>query len=252
MEAHAKRNVALGVAAGLLLVGGGGAFAASKLLSPQQESQAVINDAANRLGVQPSQLTDALKKALEDRVDSAVAAGDITKAQGDAMKKQIESGELPLIFAGHPHGGPGGFGFDHHGPMHAGLDAAAKAIGITEAQLQTELQSGKTLAQVAKEHGKTADDVVSALLADAKTKLDAAVTAGRLTQSQADAMLSDLKTHLADLVNGTAPKDPWGDHDGDHGGMPGGLPGFRHFRGGSFTGPPPGSQGAVGAPVDTA
>lgn len=108
MEAHAKRNVALGVAAGLLLVGGGGAFAASKLMSPQQESQAVINDAANRLGVQPSQLTDALKKALEDRVDSAVAAGEITKAQGDAMKKQIESGDLPLFFAGHPHGGPGG------------------------------------------------------------------------------------------------------------------------------------------------
>jgi len=255
MDGHAKRKVALGVAAGLLLVGGGGAFAATKLMTPQQESQAVINDAANRLGVQPSQLSDALKKALEDRVDEAVSSGQITKAQGDAMKKDIESGDVPLIFPGKPGLGPGPgdkFGF---GRMHAGggkLDAAAKAIGITEAQLQTELQNGKTLAQIATEHGKTADDVVNALVADAQTKLNAAVKAGKLTQDQADAMLKDLKSHITDLVNGTMPEGPWGHYDGDHDGPPAGMPGFRRFRGGAFTGPPPAPQGAVGAPVNTA
>jgi hypothetical protein len=252
MESHAKRKVALGVAAGLLLVGGGGAFAATKLMTPQQESQAVINDAANRLGIDPSKLSSALKQALEDRVDAAVASGEITKAEGDKFKAAIESGNVPLLFAGHPGVGPGGphgrFGFGHPG---GGLDAAAKAIGITEAQLQTELQSGKTLAQIAKDHGKTADDVVNALVADAQTKLDTAVKAGKLTQAQADAMLNDLKSHITDMVNGTAPKGPWGDHDGDHGGMPG----FRQFRGsrnGSFTGPPPGPMGAVGAPANAA
>ena len=254
MEAHAKRKVALGVAAGLLLLGGGGAFAASKLMTPQQQSQAVINDAANRLGIEPSKLSAALKQALEDRVDAAVASGEITKAQGDKFKAAIESGELPLIFAGHPGGGPGGpggrFGFGH---FRGGdkLDAAAKVIGITEAQLRTELQSGKTLAQIAKDNGKTADDVVTALVADAQTKLDAAVKAGRLKQSQADAMLSDLKSHITDMVNGTAPQGPWGDHDGDYGGPPG----FRQFRGsgnGAFTGPPPGPQEAVGEPVNIA
>src|SRR5262245_34617504 len=155
MEAHAKRKVAVGVAAGLLLVGGGGAYAASKLMTPQQESQAVINDAANRLGIDPSKLSTALKQALEDRVDAAVASGQITKAQGDSFKAAIEAGNVPLIFAG-PEGGfgPGGprgkFGFGFGHPGGDKLDAAAKAIGITEAQLQTELRSGKTLAQIAK------------------------------------------------------------------------------------------------------
>jgi polyhydroxyalkanoate synthesis regulator phasin len=260
MEAHAKRKVALGVAAGLLLVGGGGAFAASKLMTPQQQSQAVINDAANRLGIEPSKLSAALKQALEDRVDAAVASGQITKAQGDKFKAAIESGDVPLIFAGHPGGGPGGrfgFGFRHPG-FGDKLDAAATAIGITEAQLQTELQSGKTLAQIAKDHGKTADDVVNALVADAQKKLDAAVKAGKLTQSQADAMLSDLKSHITDMVNGTAPKGPWGHYDGDHDGDHGGMPGFRQYRqfrgsgNGAFTGPPPAPQGAVGAPVNIA
>jgi hypothetical protein len=244
MEAHAKRNVVLGIAAGLLLLGGGGAFAASKLMSPQQESQAIINDAANRLGVQPSQLSDALKKALEDRVDAAVSSGEITKAQGDEMKQQIESGDVPLLFAPLMKGPGFRFGFEVGGPMGK-LDAAAKAIGITDAQLQTELQSGKTLAQIAKEHGKTADDVVNALVADAQAKLDTAVKAGKLTQAQADAMLKDLKSHITDLVNGTAPKGPWGDHDGDHGGLPG-FREFRRFRGGAFVGPPPAPQLAPG------
>jgi hypothetical protein len=66
----------------------------------------VIDDAAKQLGVQPAALSDALKKAYENQIDAAVAAGRITKAQGDAMKQQIESQDYPML-------GPG---FDHHGP----------------------------------------------------------------------------------------------------------------------------------------
>jgi len=230
MDMNAKRKVVIGVAAGLLLAGTGGAFAAGKLTSPKAERQAVINDAAKRLGVEPAKLSDALTKALEDRVDAAVAAGSITKAEGDALKARIEAGDAPGLFGGGPHGGRFGFSH-HHGP---GLDAAAKYLGVTEAQLRTDLANGKTLADVAKAHGKTAAGVVDALVADAKTKLDTAVKAGRLMQAQADEMLSDLKGHLADLVNGTFPAPRFGDHDGDgHG-----------FHGGAFFGPPPAGRPA--------
>src|SRR5438045_3627840 len=197
MDMNAKRKLVIGVAAGLLLAGAGGAVAAGKLTSPKEERQAVINDAAKRLGVEPAKLSDALTKALEDRVDTAVADGRITKAEGDVLKARIEAGDAPLLFGGGPHHGGPGFGH-HHGP---GLDAAAKYLGITEAQLRTELQNGKTLAAVAKAHGKTADGLVSALVDEAKTKLDAAVKAGRLTQAQANEMLSDLQEHLTDVVN---------------------------------------------------
>src|SRR5215218_2428024 len=230
MDTNAKRKVVIGVAAGLLLVGAGGAFAADKLTSPKEERQAVINDAAKRLGIEPAKLRDALTKALQHRVDAAVADGRITKAEGDALKARIEAGDAPLFFGrGTHHRGPG---FGHHpGP---GLATAANYLGITEAQLRAELQNGKTLADVAKAHGKTVDGVVNALVDEAKTKLDAAVKAGKLTQVQANEMLSDLKDRITDFVNNRFPAPPSRDH---HGGRHG-------FRGGAFFGPPPAGRPA--------
>ena len=81
MEKRMKRKVAAGAAA-LLAVAGGGAAIAATQLSPKQESQTVLNDAAKELGVSPSDLSAALKSALEKRIDAAVAAGHLTKDQG--------------------------------------------------------------------------------------------------------------------------------------------------------------------------
>jgi hypothetical protein len=76
---------------------------------------------------------------------------------------------------------------------------------MTEDALQSELESGKTLAQVAQEKGKSVDGLVQALYDDAKQHLDAAVSAGKLTQSGENTILSDLKQHITDLVNGVRP-----------------------------------------------
>jgi polyhydroxyalkanoate synthesis regulator phasin len=211
MSRMIKPRLIAGAAAGLAVAGGGAAFAATQLGSPRQENQAVLNDAAKQLGVEPSALSAALKKALENRVDEAVATGRLTKAQGDELKQRIEAGNVPLF------GGPGR-GFMHHEGAFGGLDAAATYLGLTEAQLRTQLESGKSLADVAKAQGKTAEGLVQALVDAAKKQLDAAVAAGRLTQTQADSILADLKSHVTDFVNGAAPRF-----------------GLREFRGG----PPP-------------
>jgi hypothetical protein len=204
-----RRTIAAGVVA-LAVVGGGTALAASGLGTGQQQSKAVIDDAAKQLGVQPTALSDALKKAYENQIDAAVAAGRITKAQGDAMKQQIESQDYPLLGPGLDHhgpGGPGGHGFPH-------LDAAAAYLGLSTTQLQTQLQSGKTLADVAKAQGKTVDGLVTALVADEKKELDAAVKAGQLTQAQADQLLAGAKQRFTDMVNGTMPDGGPGGHHG--------------------------------------
>ncbi len=203
---------AAATAAGLAIAGGGAAIAAEQIGSSGDEGQAVINDAAKRLNVTPSALTNALKKAIEDRVDAAVAAGRITKAEGDELKARIESEQVPLF--GHP-----GFG---HGGFVAGLDAAAAYLGVTTSDLQSELASGKTLAQIAQEKGKSVDGLVTALVDAAKKHLDDAVAAGRLTQAQEQTILSNLKQHITDLVNGVRPSGP-----GFFGGAP---PGFRLHR----------------------
>lgn len=198
-------------AAALLAAAGGGVAVAASDSSPSEENQAIINDAAKQLGVSPSKLSDALKKALGDRIDAAVAAGRITKAEGDALKQRLSSSDYPLFFGPHR-------GFDHGGPFGV-LDAAATYLGLTGAQLRSELESGKTLAQVTQAHGKSVSGLVDALVADAKKHLDAAVAAGRLTKAQETQMLNDLHDRITSRVNSTEPR-------GDRFGPP---EGFRHF-----------------------
>jgi hypothetical protein len=204
MSKRLNPKVVAGAVAGLAVAGGGVAVAATQFGSPKEENQAILNDAAKQLGVQPSALSAALKKALENRVDAAVAAGRLTKAQGDELKQRIESGAVPF-FVGPGLGGGFGFGFHHAGPFGV-IDVAARYLGLTDAQLRAQLESGKSLAEVAKAQGKSVDGLVNAIVAAAKKRLDAAVADGRLTRSQADSFLGDLKSRVTSFLNGGAPR----------------------------------------------
>jgi hypothetical protein len=220
MNTRNWKLAAAGVAA-LAVVGAGSAFAATKLLTPNERSQAIIKDAAGQLGIQPDALSDALKKAIENQIDAQVKAGRLTKEQGDALKKRVESGDYPLLGLG--LGGPRGFGFGFgHGPgrhllFGPGLDNAATYLGLTESQLRTELQNGKTLAQVAKDKGKSVDGLVDAMTADLKAKLDEGVEDGKLTRARADQLLTATKDRLKEMVNGERPSfpHPFFHHDRD-------------------------------------
>src|SRR4051812_49739979 len=97
MKGNRKAKLIGGGVAGLAVAGGSAAFAATQLGSPQQENQAVLNDAAKQLGVQPSALSAALKKALENRVDVAVTAGGPSKGQGGAGQQRTDSRGLPPL-----------------------------------------------------------------------------------------------------------------------------------------------------------
>jgi hypothetical protein len=227
-----KRKLVVTAAAGLAVVGAGGAIAATKLNSPREESQAVLNDAAKQLGVQPNELSAALKKALSNRVDQAVKDGRLSKAEGDALKARINSGQFPLFGVprgpgfGHFGRGPGhghfGFGHEHF------LSTAAGYLGLTEAQLRTQLSSGKTLAQIAKDRDKSVDGLVDKLVAAKKERIEAAVKDGRLTRAEANEIEADLKQQVTDFVNNGKMEFHFRKLRGDG-------PGFRSFR----DGPPP-------------
>ena len=249
MDASMKKKVVAAAAAALAVGGAGAAIAATQFNnSPGEESRAVVSDAAKQLGVQPSELSGALKKALKDRVDAAVAAGRLTKAQGDELKKRIDSDQFPLF------AGPGfGFGFRHHFGFRGhdlghqgfpGLSTAATYLGLSESQLESKLQSGQTLAEIAKAQGKSVDGLVSALTADLQKKLDKAVADKRLTKAEEARILAGAEKMITAAVTGKLPKPPasprggngwFRDHDG-----PG--PGFgRGFQ----NGPPPETGGAA-------
>ncbi len=227
-----KSRLRLVVSAGAALaVAGGGAAVAATQGSPGQESKAIIDDAAEQLGVESAELTDALEQALANRVDEAVADGRLTQEQGAALKARITSGEYPLL--GLRGRGPGG-GHHGHGPG-ARLDAAATFLGLTEAELRTQLEDGKTLAEIAKAEGKSVAGLVDSLVAAATAKLAEAVADGRLTDAQRDRILEDLEERITEGVNATPGQHFRGGpgfRGGPHGSPPAGESGYR-FGGGT-------------------
>jgi polyhydroxyalkanoate synthesis regulator phasin len=220
-------KLVVAVAAGLSLavaVGASGAVAVSRALDGSKSSQAVIDEAAEELGVEPSALSDALRNALKNRVDEAIEAGRLTEEQGARLKERIDSGEMPLLGLGHR--GPGK-GMGRLGHFHFGrLDAAARYLELSREELREQLAGGKTLAEIATAEGKSVDGLVDALVASAEKKIDTAVTAGRLTEERAAELKADLRSRITALVDREL--------------RPRGL-GHRFGRGpghGSFHGPP--------------
>jgi uncharacterized protein YidB (DUF937 family) len=202
--------VAGGAAIAALVVGLGaaGAIAASRMLSPSEESKAVIDDAAAQLGVEPQALSDALKQALKNRVDEAADAGTLTKEEAATLKERIDSDEYPLLF-GHG-GGPDGREFGHHGHFEI-LATASAYLGMSEADLREALDD-QTLADIAEQKGKSVSGLVKALVAAEEKKIDEAVADGRITEAQASELKSKLTERMQALVNGEL---------GEHGERPG-------------------------------
>lgn len=150
-------------------------------------------------------------------IDAMVAAGtkrlDEAKAKLPETMADVVDGKGPAGGSGMGGPGMGGPGGDHHGQGgpggpgrpggREGLGAAAKALGMTEAELRTALEGGTSLADVAQAKGVPVQKVIDALVAEAKTRIAAAVKAGKITQAQADERLKDLTQHITDRVNGT-------------------------------------------------
>src|SRR4051812_1163805 len=151
-------------------------------------------------------LIAALVAHEKQELAAAVSARRLTQAQADAMSAELQQRITDLVNGVHP-AGPGR-GFGHRGPGQL-LPTAASSLGTTPASLLTQLQAGKTLAQVANATcAKSAPWRSAALLSHEKQELAAAVSAGRLTQAQADAMSAELQQRITDLVNGVHPAGP--------------------------------------------
>jgi D-Tyr-tRNA(Tyr) deacylase len=145
---------------------------------------------------------------------------------------------------GRPGPGFGGGRFSggfRGGGFFGGLSVAATYLGVSQATLQADLAGGKTLAQVAKGQGKTANELVSAMVAATRKQLDTQVLAGRFTEQQEGTIVASIEQRYGDLVNGTR-SGPGGFGRG-FGGDGGGFGGSGGFGGGQGQG---GGQGSFG------
>ena len=145
-------------------------------------------------------LEDVIYAAAKKHLDQAVADGKITAAQAQTRLAELKSHLDEIVNRTGPPAGRGG----------PGGAPVASYLGLSQAELRTQLRSGKSLAQVATAQGKTVAGLKAAILADAKQKLDQAVADGRLTAAQAQQRLADLTSHIDEIVNATGPFHPRG------------------------------------------
>lgn len=138
----------------------------------------------------------------------------------------ISSATLTL-FGSSGSGGIGGIGGHrhHHGGGMQQLQTIADTLGISTDQLKQEMSSGSSLAQIAQNHGKTADDLINALQDKDRSRLDQDVASGKITQDQETELLSRLKRRETSFVDGTPSS-------------------------GTPPGPPPGGSGDGGSSLD--
>ena len=87
------------------------------------------------------------------------------------------------------------------GGFNAHADTIAKALGITSAQLQTELSSGKTVAQIASAKGVNLQTVIDAYVAEEMVE-------------HPEMAKADVVTRVTDRLNGVRPTGGRGGRDG--------------------------------------
>lgn len=156
---------------------------------------------ATEKGVALQTVVDALLAEQKTRLQQAVTDGRLTQAQADARLVELQT-QLPtqLSTAFTPGLRDGGRGM-RGGLGGASLTTIATTLGVTESELMTALQAGKSVADVATEKNVTIETVIAAIVAEQKTTLQQAVTAGRLTQAQADQQLALLQANLPHLLS---------------------------------------------------
>jgi polyhydroxyalkanoate synthesis regulator phasin len=173
---------------------------------------------AGILGISVDEYDAAVEQAQGQVVDEALAEGWLTEDQAEMLRWRMEQA---------PEAGMWGMGkgFRGHGP---GMDfrgnelvsIAADELGMSLTDLLTELQGGKSIADVAAEKGVDTQAIIDAYVAQLQEDLDAAVAEGRMTQTQADSMLEQARERATDQLDNTwegglrGPGGRGGRHDG--------------------------------------
>jgi hypothetical protein len=143
------------------------------------------------IGKSQTDVKNAINQAIDQTLSDAVHNGDLTQDQANNIKNQIsQSGGgcqalqslKNTVGRGKRAAGIAALAFS--------LDAAAKALSMTPADLKAQLAAGKTLHQLADSKGVSQAQFIASVKTALKTRLDTAVKNGKLTQSQEDAMLS--------------------------------------------------------------
>ena len=170
-------------------------ISASDLAADLKSGKTLAQEATAK-GKTASGLIDAIVAAEKKVLDAQVSAGWLTDTQETNVLAAIKNAVTDLVNNG-PLAPPA--------PKNGLLQTAATYLGMSVSDLQSDLKSGKSLADEATAKGKTVDGLVQALLAPLKSALDQRVSSGDLTSAQETGILNREQQRLTDLVNNKKP-----------------------------------------------
>ena len=78
----------------------------------------------------------------------------------------------------------------------------AQILGLTQEELKSQLQTGKTFAQILQEKGLNLEQFQEKVLEQKKQKLQSMVQAGQITQAQADQRLEQMQVGQQNCAGG--------------------------------------------------
>ena len=171
--------------------------APAKLLAELRSGRTLAQVADATPGRSAAGLVDRIVATRRAALAAAVKAGGLPPAQESAALASLR-GRVSTRVAragGYP---------SSVGRLAGRASAAAAAyLGMPQAQLRSELRSGRTPAQVAQTtRGKSVSGLIAAIIADTRSRLAASVTAGRLTATREQLLLANLERRVAAQVSG--------------------------------------------------
>jgi hypothetical protein len=96
------------------------------------------------------------------------------------------------------------------GPDNSLLAVAAKVLGLEQSALVAELNTGKTMADVAQAQGAAPDEIVTAFVQPHVDWLAQAVKDGKITQPQADSYIAAMKANITARLSAPRASAPRG------------------------------------------
>jgi transposase-like protein len=171
-----------------------------KALARELRAGKSIADVATEHGVDPNTVITALVDAATIKINAAKTAGKLTEEQATKLLASLQERVTRFVQHKGKLGAHGKRAQRMHRRARAGGKLAAQTIGIDPKALRDELRSGKSIADVATEHGVDPNTVITALVDAATTKINAAKAAGKITDAQATKLLATVKERVSRFV----------------------------------------------------
>jgi uncharacterized protein (DUF433 family) len=162
-------------------------------LAGQIRGGKTIAAVATEHNVDPASVVNAVVTALTQRIDQAAGQGKFDSNRADQAKQKLPAFADKFVNQTKSNRG--------RAVLKDAANAAAKEIGVSVADLKQARKDGKSIAQVAKDHNKSVDDVVNAIVRQATSNIDQAVKDGKLDSTKADQIKQKLPDRVKELVN---------------------------------------------------